>query len=103
MSTHWPISPRDLFPEAARALVDELGSLLPDPATHKIYFDYGTLGNDQHYEPYQKQMDALMSATGYKQAENWVTRKFPGSSGFATDWGARFQFPLEFLLSGQGE
>ena len=99
MSTHWPISPRNLFPDAARALVNTMGAILPDPATHKVYFDYGSMGNDAYYEPYQKQMDSLMAAKGYKNPENWETREFPGASGYEIDWGARIQFPLEFLLS----
>lgn len=102
LSTHWTNSPRDLFPDAAHALVAEMGSLLPDPSTHKIYFDYGTEGNDMYYEPYQTQMDTLMAAKGYVQPVNWVTRKFPNDSGYETYWGARFGIPLEFLLSGLG-
>ena len=103
LSTHWTISPRNLFPDAARALIDEMGSLLPDPSTHKIYFDFGTKGNDMFYEPYQNQMDGLMAAKGYVQPGNWVTRKFPDDSGYEVDWGARFHIPLEFLLSGLGK
>lgn len=103
ISTHWPISPRDMFPEAARALVDALGANLPDPATHRIYFDYGTEGYDALYEPYQMQMDAHMKARGYEKGKNWETLKFEGAGGYPPDWRARFHTPLAFLLSGAGK
>jgi len=98
LSTHWPVSPRDLFPEAARALIDAMGENLPDPANHKIYFDYGTQGYDVFYEPYQTQMDAHMEARGYKRGINWVTEKFPEHGSTPLDWGRRFPEALRFLL-----
>jgi predicted esterase len=99
LSTHWPISPRDMFPDAARAMIDIMGKNLPDPANHKIYFDYGTQGYDVFYEPYQTQMDAHMQARGYKRGKNWLTEKFPEHGSTPLDWGRRFPDALRFLLS----
>jgi hypothetical protein len=72
---------------------------LPDPASHKLYFDYGTEGLDALYEPYQLQMDQHLRDTGYTENENWITRKFEGAAHNETAWRARVGIPLSFLLS----
>jgi predicted alpha/beta superfamily hydrolase len=92
LSTHWLAG----FNE----LVDEMAKILPDPTTHKLYFDYGTLGqeHDARYEPYQLQMDKHLRKAGYIE-QNWMTRKFEGADHNESAWRARVEIPLEFLLS----
>lgn len=70
LSTHW------IVPEIGAEFVNYVADHLPDPSTHKIYFDFGTLGLDANYEPYQIRIDKMMIAAGYIQSENWVTKKF---------------------------
>ncbi len=89
LSTHWLAG----FNE----LVDEMAKILPDPKSHKLYFDYGTLGHDAHYEPYQLQMDEYLRHAGY-DTPNWMTRKFEGADHNEAAWRARVAIPLEFLL-----
>ena len=76
----------------------ELKSNLPDPKTHKFYFDYGTLGLDSKYEPYQLIVDSLMTLKGYKTNFNWMTKKFEGEDHNEAFWRARFHYPIEFFL-----
>ena len=91
VSTHWP---------AVKTLMrDYLKKQLPDPATHKIYFDYGTEHLDAKYEPHQKRVDAVMAAKGYAQGKNWITRKFEGATHNEASWQARIHIPLTFLLN----
>jgi len=90
MSTHWPVG-GDL-------LVDYLGEHLPDPTTHKLYFDYGTKTMDAEYEPYQQRMDTFLQAAGYQAEKNWITRKFGGAEHSEVAWRARVHIPLLFLL-----
>ena len=71
---------------------------LPDPKTHKFYFDYGTRTIDKAYETYQLQADKLLLAKGYVQGENWITQKFEGHEHSEKDWRKRIHVPLEFLL-----
>ena len=48
VSTHWPI--------ADGVLVDFFAEHLPDPTTHRLYFDFGTNTLDWNYEGYQDKM-----------------------------------------------
>jgi predicted alpha/beta superfamily hydrolase len=90
VSTHWPLGDG--------VLVEYFRDRLPDPATHLIYFDFGTATLDKNYEPYQLKMDAAMERRGYQAGTNWVTYKFQGSEHSEKDWRKRVHIPLEFLL-----
>jgi len=91
LSTNWPAGEHELVNEMAKAL--------PDAASHKLYFDYGTEGLDALYEPYQAQMDKHLREVGYVENENWMTRKFEGAAHNEAAWCARVEIPLSFLLS----
>ncbi len=93
VSTHWPI------PMIGDAYIATLPATLPDPKTHKIYFDYGTKTLDAQYEPYQMRVDSIMINKGYIRNKNWVTRKFEGADHSEKSWNARAHIPLLFLLS----
>jgi predicted alpha/beta superfamily hydrolase len=93
LSTHWPASDG--------AVIHYVKSRLPDPATHRIYFDYGTRTLDAQYQPYQARMDAAMRARGYVEGSNWITLNFPGAEHSETSWAARVDVPLQFLLAGK--
>ena len=91
LSAHWPAGEREL--------VTEMAGNLPDPETHKLYFDYGTEGLDALYEPYQKQMDGYLRRAGYVENRNWLTLKFAGANHSEAAWRARVKIPLSFLLN----
>lgn len=91
ISTHWSVGEHELVLEMAKAL--------PDPKTHKLYFDYGTEGLDALYEPYQKQMDEYLRKAGYIENQNWITLKFDGADHNESAWQARVEIPLSFLLA----
>lgn len=90
LSTHWPAGDG--------IVIDYLTAHLPDPRTHKLYFDYGTQTLDAGYEPYQRRMDAAMRAGGYTEGRNWITRKFEGAEHSERAWRERVDVPLQFLL-----
>jgi predicted alpha/beta superfamily hydrolase len=90
LSTHWPIG--------EEVLIDYFAAHLPPPGKHRIYFDYGTATLDETYEPFQLLMDAQMRAAGYKEDQDWMTRKFEGAEHSEKDWRKRVHIPLEFLL-----
>ena len=75
----------------------ELQSALPDPKSHKIYFDFGTETKDGRYEPLQQAVDAQMKNAGYA-GTNWLTKSFPGEEHSERAWRKRVHEPLEFLL-----
>jgi predicted alpha/beta superfamily hydrolase len=90
MSTHWTIG--------EGIVIDYLKDHLPDPRTHKFYFDFGTETLDAEYEPYQKRMDEVLRNAGYKEGGNWITKKFAGHEHSERAWRRRVEVPLTFFL-----
>ena len=105
ISTHWPgliPSPADTTYASrehyfADAMVGYLRDNLPDPATHKIYFDHGDQTLDASYGNYQKAVDKVMEEDGYT-SENWMTRVYPGHAHVESSWASRVNIPLVFML-----
>ena len=90
LSTAWTV--------AGGITARELEKALPDPKTHRIYFDFGTETTDGKYEPLQQQVDVQMKAAGYTEGTNWITKSFPGESHSERAWRKRVDMPLQFLL-----
>lgn len=95
VSSHWPAVEGVMLPYLAECL--------PDPATHRIYFDYGTTTLDALYEPMQLLVDRQLEAAGYERGRNWVTLRFDGAGHDEASWAARVHIPLRFLLAGEIE
>ena len=91
LSTHWPI--------LDGVFIDYLETKIPDYKNHKIYFDFGTLGLDSLYEPYQLLVDSLMIKRGYTKNKNWLTRKFIGEDHNEDYWRSRFHIPIDFFFN----
>ncbi|MFM9951123.1 MAG: alpha/beta hydrolase, partial [Saprospiraceae bacterium] len=97
LSTHWPgifDVERNPIPDA---FLKYLKANLPNPKSHKIYFDYGDQTLDAMYPPLQKKVDEVMRKRGYS-AKNWTTRFYPGADHSERAWSQRFNIPLLFLL-----
>lgn len=90
VSTHWPAD--------NGIVLSYLEKALPDPQTHRFYFDYGTEGTDANYEAYQQRADTMLSAAGYEPGKNWMTQRFPGADHSELAWRTRVKVPLRFLL-----
>jgi pimeloyl-ACP methyl ester carboxylesterase len=97
VSTHWPgIFTMDNNP-IPQAFFDYMRTALPDPAMHRIYFDYGTTTLDALYPPLQDRADAVMRARGYSES-NWKTLRFEDAEHSEKAWSERLDFPLQFLF-----
>ena len=97
LSTHWPgifFMKNNPVPQA---FFTYLETHLPDPKSHKLYFDHGTATLDAMYPPLQKRVDSIIKAKGY-DASNWLTKEFPGEDHSETSWHRRLHIPLEFLM-----
>ncbi len=97
LSTHWPGTftlENNPMPDA---FISYLSQNLPNPETHKIYFDTGDQGLDAQYPPIQKMMDSVMAARGFNEI-NWMTGYFPGDGHSENAWRRRLHIPLTFLL-----
>jgi enterochelin esterase-like enzyme len=107
MSTHWPL----VINPDGKPLTDEdyevvsstferyLTPALPDPKTHRLYFDYGSETLDAAYARYQARVDGIVAKRGYKPGFNWLTKSFPGQKHNEISWASRIDVPLQFLLA----
>ena len=107
VSTHWPLflptEGNKKISEAEYGVVSSaferyLTPALPDPRTHKLYFDYGSETLDAIYWRYQQRVDSVVARRGYKPGANWLTRSFPGQAHDEISWASRVDIPLQFLL-----
>lgn len=107
VSTHWPLfltpegkSVDDEEYEAVSSAFERyLAPTLPDPQSHRLYFDHGTETLDAIYAAYQKRVDSVVERRGYRPCVNWVTRNFPGQKHNEISWASRVEIPLRFLLA----
>ncbi len=97
LSTHWP----GIFSIEGNPLPDAfvtyLSKHLPNPKSHKIYFDCGDQTLDALYPPWQRKADAIMQAKGFTE-KSWITKYFPGDDHSEKSWNKRLHIPLLFLL-----
>lgn len=101
LSTHWPGTYSVQNNPIPGAFFNFMNNSLPDPETHRIYFDYGDQTLDALYPPLQKEADEIMKKKGFS-AKNWETLFFPGDDHSEKSWNKRLHFPLEFLLGKNG-
>lgn len=105
LSTHWPLRLDALEGEAltawretvVAAWSDVIASGLPDPATHRLYFDRGDETLDQFYASFQSRIDQVVSGAGWP-ADRFRTLVFPGAEHNEKSWNSRLDTPLTFLL-----
>ncbi|HET8750530.1 MAG TPA: alpha/beta hydrolase-fold protein [Sphingomicrobium sp.] len=106
MSTHWPlvinpdntpVSDED-YEIVSSAFERYLSPALPDPRTHKLYFDHGSETLDAVYSRYQVRVDAVVNRRGYRQWESTLSLSFPGQKHNEISWASRLAVPLQFLL-----
>ncbi len=97
ISTHWPGVTEIENNPVPQAFFNYLKNNLPDPSTHKIYFDYGTETLDALYEPYQIVVDSIMKEKGFSE-KNWMTQKYEGHDHSEISWNKRLDVPAKFLL-----
>ena len=97
LSTHWIGTFNDDNNPIPAAFMDYLKGNLPDPATHKLYFDYGTETLDSFYEPYQIRADSIIASKGYNKS-NFLSLKFEGKDHSEISWAERLHIPFIFLL-----
>lgn len=106
ISTHSPMIAPDKLRTATDIDVDAdiaakfreyLRLNLPNPKSHKIYFDYGDQTLDSFYKPFQEKIDLIMKEKGYSE-KNWTTQFFEGADHSEKSWHKRLELPLFFLL-----
>lgn len=97
LSTHWPgAKPIDNNP-LPKTILKYMENNLPDPATHDIYFDYGTETLDAFYPQYAPKVNRILISKGYSE-ENFRNLLFEGTDHSENSWNQRLNVPLTFLL-----
>lgn len=98
LSTHWygSLNADGKFGEAMMTYV---GNHLPDPATHRLYFDHGTSTIDAYYGPWETEALLTAQRKGYRYGVNLDSYIDYGAPHEESAWSARVSRPLRFLLS----
>lgn len=97
LSTHWPgifTMENNPIPESFFAYINKT---IPDPASHRIYFDCGTETLDALYPPLQKKADSIFMTKGYRK-KNFMSQIFTGTDHSEKSWKSRMYIPLIFLM-----
>ncbi len=113
MSTHWPglfIEPDSINP-FYRDFQKYLDLNLPDPKTHKIYFDHGNKTLDSMYAPAQSAVNQIMADLGYvvenkidpknlkyKKGTSCLSLFFEGKDHSEISWSKRLHIPMKFMF-----
>jgi predicted alpha/beta superfamily hydrolase len=97
ISTHW-IGFKNInnnpIPEAMFAYLE---CNLPNPKTHKIYFDFGTETLDAQYVPFESKVNEVLKRKKYNQ-DNSRNLKFEKEDHSENSWKQRLHIPLQFLF-----
>jgi predicted alpha/beta superfamily hydrolase len=89
-STHWPIG--------GNKLIDEYLKLLPNPGTHRIWSDGGTIELDALYAPYQEYFRQQMAAKGYRLGQDFIETSYPNTGHSELWWAGRVEHPINWWL-----
>lgn len=93
LSTHWLGTYSNNNNDIPKKTIDYLKMNLPKTDIHKVYLDYGNLGLDELYLPFQKNLNSF--AINNRNFRNIFFENHDHSEFY---WNKRLQVPLKFLL-----
>ena len=97
LSTHW-IGLKDVENNPIpNAFFTYMQKNLPNPDTHKIYFDFGTETLDAFYVKYEDNVNQILAEKGFTE-KNAKNLKFEGTDHSENSWQKRIHIPLEFMF-----
>lgn len=97
LSTHWYGS-WDAGTRFGDAMMRYVDSHLPDPSTHRLYFDHGTSTIDAYYGPWETQALLKAQMKGYQYGKNLDSYVDYGAPHEERAWAGRVARPLHFLF-----
>ncbi len=80
-------------------LLRELEERVDFPAGVKLFLDYGTIGLDECYEPYHRDLAALFRSRKWKEERDFEIRRIVGGSHDAASWTKRLGPALRWLAT----
>ena len=87
----------EMVPPLHSAILKDLEERNSLPGRNRIYFDYGTLGLDECYEPYHRDLGAILRAKGWRDGNEFTIHRAQGGSHDRTSWQARLGDSLRWL------
>lgn len=96
LSTHWYGS-RDAGNRFGEAMMEYVKKNLPDPSTHRFYFDHGTATIDAYYGPWETEALLIAQKKGYQYGVNLDSYIDYGAPHEESAWAGRVARPLRFL------
>jgi len=100
LSTHWIGGMVDNNENPVPAAFQHyMTKQMPDAATHKIYFDHGTVGLDSLYKIHQLNINDTMKDAGYRDDKNMLTKVYEGHDHKELYWSQRLDEVLLFILN----
>lgn len=97
LSTHWYGS-LDAGNKFGDAMINYVENHLPDPNTHRIYFDHGTSTIDAYYGPWETKALLKAQEKGYQYGQNLDSYIDYGAPHEESAWASRVDRPLRFLF-----
>lgn len=97
LSTHWYGVQTD-GGKFGEAMMKFVGDNLPDPGTHRLYFDHGTTTIDAYYGPWEIRALETARKRGYRDGVNLDSFVDEGAPHNEDAWAARVDRPLRFLF-----
>ena len=67
------------------------------PTQSRLYFDYGTLGLDECYEPYHRDLGAILRSKGWQVGREFQITRSAGGAHDVASWNARLAPALRWL------
>jgi enterochelin esterase-like enzyme len=89
-STHWPLGGNEM--------IDEYIARLPEPGSHRIWSDGGTIELDALYAPYQEYFKARMTDKGYREGVDYIEAVYPNTGHSELWWAGRVEHPINWWL-----
>ncbi|MEY4079461.1 MAG: hypothetical protein RIS80_1230 [Actinomycetota bacterium] len=89
-STHWSLGGNEM--------IDEYIARLPEPGTHRIWSDGGTIELDALYAPYQEYFKARMADKGYREGVDYIEAVYPNTGHSELWWAGRVEHPINWWL-----
>jgi len=67
------------------------------PGSTRLYFDYGTVGLDECYEPYHRDLGAIFRSKGWEDDREFRIASITGGTHDPTSWRHRLGPALQWL------
>ena len=91
LSTHFPIG--------AGQIEEWMRDNLPQPGSHRLYFDFGGRGGDREYGVHHLRVRSFLDGLGWRDGSDYLIRRFPDATHNERAWRKRLHVPLRFLFA----